>query len=152
MDRKIYLDHAATTYVRKEVLDEMLPYFSEFYGNPSSMHAFGRETRNAINIARQRVAKVLNADEKEIYFTSGGTESDNWAVKGTAYANIQKGKHIITTSIEHHAVLDSCKYLKEHGLRRDVPSRGRIRKGNARTRFGGYTSGYHIDIHYDGKQ
>lgn len=115
MDRKIYLDHAATTYVRKEVLDEMLPYFSEFYGNPSSMHAFGRETRNAINIARQRVAKVLNADEKEIYFTSGGTESDNWAVKGTAYANIQKGKHIITTSIEHHAVLDSCKYLKEHG-------------------------------------
>lgn len=115
MEKKIYLDHAATTYVRKDVLDEMLPYFSEFYGNPSSMHAFGRETRNAINIARQRVAKVLNADEKEIYFTSGGTESDNWAIKGAAYANSQKGKHIITTNIEHHAVLDSCKYLKEHG-------------------------------------
>ena len=116
MEQKIYMDHAATTYVRKEVLDEMAPFFCGAFGNPSSMHAFGREARSAINTARRRVAKALNADDKEIYFTSGGTESDNWAVKGAAWANRQKGKHIITTAVEHHAVLDSCKYLAQNGF------------------------------------
>jgi cysteine desulfurase len=115
MDRKIYLDHAATTYVKKEVLNEMMPYFSDIFGNPSSAHAFGREAKNAVNIARSRIASVLNADEKEIYFTSGGTESDNWAIKGIAYAHRDKGRHIITTKIEHHAVMDSCEYLGKNG-------------------------------------
>ncbi len=115
MDRKVYLDYAATTYVKKEVIDEMTPYFGVVFGNPSSLHSFGREARSAVCKARQRVAEALNADEREVYFTSGGTESDNWAIKGVAYANRNKGKHIITTNIEHHAVLDTCRYLEKNG-------------------------------------
>ncbi|MEZ0537988.1 cysteine desulfurase NifS [Caldicellulosiruptoraceae bacterium PP1] len=115
-EKFIYFDHAATTPLKKEVLDEMMPYLTEKYGNPSTIYSIGREAKKAIDIARERVAKALNADISEIYFTSGGTESDNWAIKGVAYANQKKGKHIITTTIEHHAVLHVCKYLQEQGF------------------------------------
>ncbi len=110
------MDHAATTYVKKEVLDEMLPYFSETFGNPSSIHIFGRDARKAVDLARERIANGLNASVDEIYFTGGGSESDNWAIKGVALANRKKGNHIITTKIEHHAVLHTCEYLEKHGF------------------------------------
>lgn len=116
MNHKIYMDHAATTAVKEEVLQEMLPYFSQIYGNPSSIYSFGRDAKRAIEVARDKVAKVLGANPSEIFFTAGGSESDNWAVKGVAYANRKKGNHIITTAIEHHAVLDTCKYLEKNGF------------------------------------
>jgi len=116
LNKKIYLDHAATTPVKPEVLEAMLPYFTEKYGNPSSIYSLGRENRKAIEDAREKVAKALNALPKEIFFTSGGSESDNWAIKGVAYANQNNGKHIITTNIEHHAVLNTCKYLERQGF------------------------------------
>lgn len=116
MQRRVYMDHAATTYTKQEVLDEMMPYFNEIYGNPSSVHSFGREARKAVDMARERTAIALNALPEEIYFTGGGTEADNWAIKGVALANMHKGKHIITTSIEHHAVLHTCKYLEKMGF------------------------------------
>ncbi len=116
LNKKIYLDHAATTPVKPEVLEAMLPYFTEKYGNPSSIYSLGRENRKAIEEAREKVAKALNAQPKEIFFTSGGSESDNWAIKGIAYANQNKGKHIITTNIEHHAVSNTCKYLEKQGF------------------------------------
>lgn len=116
MDKMIYLDHAATTYTRKEVVDEMIPYFSDCFGNPSSVHAYGRETRRVLNACRTNVADKFNANDNEIFFTSGGTESDNWAIKGIALANTSKGKHIITTKIEHHAVLHACEYLENQGF------------------------------------
>lgn len=116
LNKIIYLDHAATTPVKPEVLETMLPYFTEKYGNPSSIYSLGRENRKAIEDAREKVAKALNAQPKEIFFTSGGSESDNWAIKGIAYANQNKGKHIITTNIEHHAVLHTCKYLEKQGF------------------------------------
>ncbi|MFZ5974567.1 MAG: aminotransferase class V-fold PLP-dependent enzyme, partial [Bacillota bacterium] len=103
MDRKIYMDHAATTYLRPEVLDAMMPYFQEKFGNASSLHMFGREARAAVDKARNQVAVAINAAPEEIYFTSGGTESDNLAIKGIAEAQKEKGNHIITTSIEHPA-------------------------------------------------
>lgn len=112
----IYFDHAATTPLKKEVLDEMMPYLTDQYGNPSTIYKLGREAKKAIELARERVAKALNADIQEIYFTSGGTESDNWALKGVAFANKDKGKHIITTTIEHHAVLHPLKYLEGLGF------------------------------------
>jgi len=112
----IYFDHAATTPLKKEVLDEMMPYLTEQYGNPSTIYKLGREAKKAVELARERVAKALNADIQEIYFTSGGTESDNWALKGVAFANKDKGKHIITTTIEHHAVLHPLKYLEGLGF------------------------------------
>ncbi len=115
-ERNIYLDHAATTAVRKEVLDTMLPYFSEKFGNPSTIYSYGRETKSAVEEAREKVAKALGAQPKEIFFTGSGTEADNWAVKGVAYANRQKGRHIITTNIEHHAVLHTCQYLESDGF------------------------------------
>lgn len=115
-ERNIYLDHAATTAVRKEVLDTMLPYFSEKFGNPSTIYSYGRETKSAVEEAREKVAKALGAQPKEIFFTGTGTEADNWAVKGVAYANRQKGRHIITTNIEHHAVLHTCQYLESDGF------------------------------------
>ena len=114
--RRIYLDHNATTPVHPEVLEAMLPYYKDKFGNPSSIHSFGRETKVALEEARENVAKFLNASPHEIYFTSGGTESDNLAVKGTAFANRKKGKHIITSKIEHHAVLESCKFLENEGF------------------------------------
>jgi cysteine desulfurase len=115
MDKKIYFDHAATTPTKKEVLDVMLPYFTENFGNPSSIYEFASGNKMAIEEAREQVAKVINADEKEIFFTSGGTEADNWAIIGIAESYKQKGNHIITTTIEHHAVLHTCEYLEKQG-------------------------------------
>ena len=116
MHKCIYLDHAATTAVRKEVLEEMIPYFNEKYGNPSSIYSVGTDAKEAIELSREKVAKAINANIDEMYFTSGGSESDNLAIKGIAYANKDKGNHIITSKIEHHAVLDSCKSLEKNGF------------------------------------
>ncbi len=113
---KIYLDHAATTYVKPDVLEAMMPYFSEKFGNGSSIHYEGREAKKALEAARKTVAEILGAKPTEVYFTSGGSESDNWAIKGAAFANMDKGKHIITTAIEHHAVLETCHYLEKFGF------------------------------------
>lgn len=115
-DRFIYIDHAATTPVKQEVLDAMLPYFTQKFGNASSIYSLGRESRKAIEEAREKTAAALRAQSKEIFFTGSGTEADNWAIKGIAYANRQKGNHIITTSIEHHAVLHTCQYLESDGF------------------------------------
>ena len=112
----IYLDNAATTAVSPEVLQTMLPYFTEHYGNPSSVHATGRDARKAIEAARRQVAAAINAEPAEIYFTAGGSESDNWAIKGAAFMNRRKGNHIITTAIEHHAVLHTCAWLEKQGF------------------------------------
>ena len=119
MSRKLYLDNAATTRVKKEVIDEMKQYFDELYGNPSSqLYELGRKSKEAIEKSRKIIADFLNAEEKEIYFTAGGTESDNWALKGVAFANFSKGKnHIITTKIEHHAILHTCEYLEKFGVK-----------------------------------
>ncbi len=115
-DRFVYLDHAATTSVRPEVLEAMLPYFSEKYANPSSIYSMAQESKAAIDNAREKVAAAIGANPQELYFTSGGTEADNWAIKGVAYKNRDKGRHIITTSIEHHAVLHTCQYLEKEGF------------------------------------
>jgi cysteine desulfurase len=117
MEKIIYMDNAATTKLSQKVLDEMMPYLTDKYGNPSSIYSLAQESASAINEARKKVANALNAQENEIYFTSGGTESDNWAIKGVADTNKEKGRHIITTSIEHHAVLHTCQYLEKQGLR-----------------------------------
>ena len=111
----IYFDNAATTPVRKEVLDFILPFFSEYYGNASSVYDIARIGKKALEEAREKVAKAFNADVSEIYFTAGGSEADNWAIKGVAEALEGKGKHIITTNIEHHAVLHTCQYLEKKG-------------------------------------
>ena len=114
MSRRVYLDYNASTPVHPEVLGEMLPYFSDVYGNPSSIHGFGREAREGMELARERVAKFLKVASQEIVFTSGGTESDNFAVKGLALA---KGKgHLITSQVEHHAVLRACRALEAQGF------------------------------------
>lgn len=115
-NKKVYMDYAATTYVKPDVLKEMIPYFSEKFGNPSSMYSFSDETKQIIITAREKVAATINADKSEIYFTSSGTESDNWAIKGIAEAHRSKGNHIITTKIEHHAVINTCKYLEKNGF------------------------------------
>ena len=112
----VYMDHSATTYTRKEVVEEMAPYFSGHFGNPSSIYSIARESKEAIDTARGRLAKALGAEPDECYFTSGGSESDNWAIKGIAYANRKKGNHIITSAIEHHAVLHTCQYLEKEGF------------------------------------
>lgn len=118
MGERIYFDHAATTGVDPKVLEAMLPYFSQTFGNPSSIHSFGRETRKAIEEARQIVAAEIGAAApNEIYFTGSGSESDNMALRGVAEAYRDKGRHIITSSIEHHAVLDTCKYLEKNGYK-----------------------------------
>lgn len=116
MSKTIYLDNAATTKLNPKVLEEMIPYLSDMYGNASSIYHIGRESRKALDLARDKVAKALNAISNEIFFTSGGTEADNWAIKGVAFANEKKGKHIITTNIEHHAVLHTCEYLEKYGF------------------------------------
>lgn len=113
--RRIYLDHSATTPVRNEVLEAMLPFLkNEAFGNPSSVYSYGREARNAVEEAREKVAALIGAGAREIYFTSGGTEADNLALLGTATAYENKGRHIITSSIEHHAVLDTLLYMQKH--------------------------------------
>lgn len=114
--RIIYMDHSATTYVRKEVAEAMAPYHTEHFGNPSSIYRIARESKKAVDAARAQVAKALGAEPDEIYFTSGGSESDNWAIKGIAWANRKKGTHIITSKIEHHAVLHTCQYLEHEGF------------------------------------
>lgn len=113
---EIYFDNAATTKPRKEVIDKMLPYITEKYGNPSSIYKIARENREAVDEARQSVADAINAKSSEIYFTAGGSESDNWALKGIADSYSDKGKHIITTKIEHHAILHTCEYLESKGF------------------------------------
>ena len=114
--KRIYLDHAATTPTHPDVVQAMLPYFSEAFGNPSSIHSVGQETKAPIEEARDKVARLVGARSEEIIFTSGGTEADNFAIKGVAYANQGKGNHIITTSIEHHAVLEPCRFLQKQGF------------------------------------
>lgn len=115
--RQIYLDHAATTPIDPEVLREMLPFFNEIYANPSSIYRLAQQAKGEIEKAREKVAKLINARPEEIIFTSGGTESDNMALKGIAYANKEKGNHIITSKIEHHAVLNTCKWLEKQGFK-----------------------------------
>ncbi len=112
----IYLDNAATTKTAPEVVDAMLPYFSEYYGNASTIYSLGAESKKAMDHARQTIADSLGAKPEEIYFTAGGSESDNWALKATAEAYESKGKHIITTKIEHHAILHTCEYLEKRGF------------------------------------
>lgn len=114
--KRIYFDHSATTPVDKEVAKITLEYMTEKYGNPSSVHSFGRETRKAVEEARASVAALLGASANEIFFTSGGTESDNLALKGIAFANRKKGNHIITSAVEHHAILHACEYLEKQGF------------------------------------
>mgnify|MGYP000034264794 CR=1 FL=1 len=115
MKTRIYLDNAATTKTSQEVVDAMLPYFTENYGNASSIYEVGQRSKEAITTAREKIAKVLGAKTEEIYFTAGGSEADNWALKAAFEAYSQKGKHIITTKIEHHAILHTCEYLEKKG-------------------------------------
>lgn len=115
MSKLIYMDNAATTQVYPEVVNEMLPYFTEYYGNPSAIYSFAGEAKRGVDHAREIVAKAIGAKTDEIYFTGGGSESDNWALKATAEAYANKGKHIITTAIEHHAILHTAQWLEKHG-------------------------------------
>ena len=115
--RRLYMDYAATTPAKKEVVEAMMPYLTDYFGNASSFHLFGREAKTVLDKARRQVASLVNADPSEIYFTNGGSESDNWALEGTAFARKSKGNHIITSKIEHHAILHTCEYLeKTHGF------------------------------------
>jgi len=116
MDKTIYLDHAATTFVKEEVLKEMLPYFTEDFGNASTVYSLGQKCKLALDNARERTANSLGCEANEIYFTASGSEADNWAIKGAARANKKKGNHIITSAIEHHAVLHTCKALEKEGF------------------------------------
>lgn len=130
MKTKIYMDNAATTPVREEVLAEVLPYFREYYGNASSVYAIAKESKKALERARKQVADAIGAKPEEIYFTAGGSESDNMALRGVAEAMSAKGKHIITTKIEHHAILHTCEYLEKHGYEvtyLDVDEMGKVR-------------------------
>ena len=127
--RNVYLDYSATTPVKEEVLKEMIPYFTEKFGNPSSLYDKGLEAKGAVTHAREQVAALINADPKEIYFTAGGTEADNWSLMGVADKLKDKGNHIITTKIEHHAILHTCDFLEKHGYEvtyLDIDKDGRI--------------------------
>lgn len=128
--KHVYMDHAATTYVKPEVLEEMMPYFTGKFGNPSSFYSISREVQEGVMKARLRVSKAINCKENEIYFTGGGSEADNWAIKGIASAYKNKGNHIITTKVEHHAVLHTCAYLEKNGFEvtyLDVDSEGFVK-------------------------
>ena len=115
MDKRIYVDTAATTQVDPRVVEAMTPYFTQVYGNPSSIYAEGREAKAAVEHAREQVATAIGADAKEIYFTGSGSEADNWAIRSAAKALKNKGNHIITTAVEHHAVLHTCQSLEKEG-------------------------------------
>lgn len=130
MSKLIYLDNAATTQVKEEVFQEMLPYFKDNFSNPSAIYSFAQEGKKAVDKARKQVADLIGAKPEEIYFTAGGSESDNWALKATAEAYESKGKHIITSKIEHHAILHTCEYLEQKGFEityLDVDSDGKIK-------------------------
>lgn len=130
MAKTIYLDNAATTPVKPEVLDAMMPYFTEKFGNPSAVYSFAAENKNVVTTARETIAKTLGANTQDIYFTAGGSESDNWALKATAEAYRDKGNHIITSKIEHHAIMHTCEYLEENGFEvtyLDVDERGIVK-------------------------
>ena len=116
MNKEVYMDYAATTYTKPEVLEEMIPYFTENFGNPSSLYSMSDIPRKAVDEARGKVAKAIDAEKNEIFFTAGGSESDNWILKGIAFGNKNKGNHIITTGIEHHAVIHACKFLEQNGF------------------------------------
>ncbi|MCT4632683.1 MAG: cysteine desulfurase NifS [Firmicutes bacterium] len=127
--KRIYLDYAATTPTKQEVVDAMLPYFTEHYGNPSSVHKFGRDNKVVVNNARKTIADTMNAEVEEFYFTAGGTESDNWALRGVMKANSKKGNHLITSKIEHHGILHCCNEMEKEGYKvtyLDVDSDGKI--------------------------
>lgn len=129
MSKQVYLDYAATTFTTPEVVSAMHPYFTESFGNPSSIYSFSEGNRKAITKAREQVSAVIGASKEEIYFTSGGTEADNWALKGVAWRNRSKGNHIVTTKIEHHAVLHTAQFLQENGFDvtyLDVDGEGRV--------------------------
>jgi len=115
--KRIYMDHAGTTPMRKEVLEAMLPYLTERFGNASTIYSYGREAKTALEDSREKVAALIGADPREVFFTAGGTESDNWALRGVVAANSNRGKHIITSSIEHHAVLHTCQDLEKQGYK-----------------------------------
>lgn len=130
MNKLIYLDHAATTATRPEVVEAMLPYFTERFGNPSSIYGFAAKNKEAINNSRDIIANAIGAKSEEIYFTGSGSEADNWALKATAEAYKNKGKHIITSKIEHHAILHTCEYLETQGYEityLDVDDKGLVR-------------------------
>lgn len=127
--RQVYLDYSATTPVKKEVLEEMIPYFTDHYGNPSSLYTIAQESKDALKLARQRVAALINAKPEEVFFTAGGTEADNWAIEGVLSAHAKKGKHIITSNIEHHAILHTCNFLAKKGYEitfLEVDKEGRV--------------------------
>ena len=115
-ERPVYMDHAATTFIKPEVIAAMAPYFSQYFGNPSSLYRFAGEPRKGVDAAREQVAAALGATPAEVFFCAGGSEADNWAIKGVALANHKRGDHIVTTAIEHHAVLHTCEWLEKHGF------------------------------------
>ena len=127
--RRVYMDNAATTSLAPEVLEQMMPYLTNIYGNPSSVHSFGREAKAGVDKARQQLAKALNAELDEIIFTGCGTESDNTVLLGVAERYKSKGNHIITTNIEHHAILHTCEYLEKHGGAGKKRHQGQYRTG-----------------------
>ena len=114
--REVYLDYSATTPVKEEVLQEMIPYFTDHFGNPSSLYKIARESKEALTVARERVAGLINAEPREVFFTSSGTEADNWAMFGVAEALKEKGNHMVTTIIEHHAIIHTANYMIKHGM------------------------------------
>jgi cysteine desulfurase len=117
LEKRIYVDYASTSPLKKEVLESMMPYLTYSFGNPSSIYFEGQEAKKAVETSREKIAEILNAKPDEIYFTSSGTESNNWSITGLMYANLEKGKHLITTNIEHHSVLNTCKNLENKGFK-----------------------------------